>query len=289
MIGSLLSLIVQPAADLSAEASDNSKACSHFRSGRPCQALIKMTLRFNVGGALPGEASNHCPLTRNYYEKSSLTIAFRELRLLRGCCTLEIFGKGGLFEGITCELILFWANIFISDFLYVKFCVRGYTLNPDISKIEMEFSDQRCCLAGDVPYLDVTFFCGGALKEQRNGRAGKRSSKHQKMDKNKLSAKNPHLDSPEKIHTFWIKARFCVLDASEQKTNSLELTDGLPRHGPSDWDKVTKYERSVFRLSHIYLEQNTRTPMKTRMDSSKHSEAICIRYAGRNPQFSWTI
>ena len=37
------------------------------------------------------------------------------------------------------------------------------------------------------------------------------------------------------------------------------------------------------------LEQNTRTPMKTRMDSSKHSEAICVRDAGRNPQFSWTI
>ena len=130
---------------------------------------------------------------------------------------------------------------------------------------------------------------GGALKERRNGRAGKRSSKHLKMDNNKLSTKNPQLDSPEKIHTFWIKAtcdsRFCVLDASEQKTNSLELTDGLPRHGPSDLDKVTKHERSVFRLSHIYLEQNARVPMKTRMDSSKHSEASCDRDAGRNPQF----
>ena len=52
---------------------------------------------------------------------------------------------------------------------------------------------------------------------------------------------------------------------------------------------VTKDERSVFQFSHIYLEQNTRTPMKTRVDSSKHSEAICVRDAGRNPQFSWTI
>ena len=134
---------------------------------------------------------------------------------------------------------------------------------------------------------------GGALKERRNRRAGKRSSKHLQMDNNKLSTKNLQLDSPEKIHTFWIKAtcdsRFCVLDASEQKTNSLELTDGLPRHGPSDWDKVTKHERSVFRLSHIYLEQITHIPMKTKMDSSKHSEAICVRNAGKNPQFSWTI
>ena len=101
-------------------------------------------------------------------------------------------------------------------------------------------------------------FFGGALKERRNGRAGKRSSKHLEMDNNKLSTKNPQLDSPGKIHTFWIKAtcdsRFCVLDASEQKTNSLELTDGLPRRGPSDWDKVAKDERSVFRLSHNYLE-----------------------------------
>ena len=134
---------------------------------------------------------------------------------------------------------------------------------------------------------------GGALKERRNGLAGKRSSKHLKMDNNKLSTKNTQLDSPGKIHIFWIKAtcdsRFCVLDASEQKKNSLELTDGLPRHGPSDWDKVTKDERSVFQFSHIYLEHNTRTPMKTRMDSSKHSEAICVRDAGRNPQFFGAI
>ena len=117
-------------------------------------------------------------------------------------------------------------------------------------------ADVLCeCLAPGQP-LGVTE-SGGALKERRNGRAGKRSSKHLKMDNNKLSTKNPQLDSPEKIHIFWIKAtcdsRFCVLDASEQKTNSSELTDGLPRHGPSDWDKVTKHERSVFRFSHIYF------------------------------------
>ena len=35
LIGSSLSLIVHPEADLSAEASDNSKACSTFRSGSP--------------------------------------------------------------------------------------------------------------------------------------------------------------------------------------------------------------------------------------------------------------
>ena len=35
MIGSLSSLIVQPAAERSAEASDSSKACSTFRLGRP--------------------------------------------------------------------------------------------------------------------------------------------------------------------------------------------------------------------------------------------------------------
>mmetsp|Transcript_27961 Transcript_27961/g.58557 ORF Transcript_27961/g.58557 Transcript_27961/m.58557 type:complete len:252 (-) Transcript_27961:1453-2208(-) len=35
IMGSLFNLIVQPAADRSAEASDNSKACSHLRSGRP--------------------------------------------------------------------------------------------------------------------------------------------------------------------------------------------------------------------------------------------------------------
>ena len=93
-----------------------------------------------------------------------------------------------------------------------------------------------------------TAFCraslGGALKEWRNGRAGKWLSKHLKMDNNKLSTKNLQLDSPRKIYTYWIKAtcdsRLFVLDVSEQKTYSLELTDGLPIHGPSDWDKVTK-------------------------------------------------
>ena len=35
MIGSLFNLTVQPDADLSAEASDNSNACSTFRSGKP--------------------------------------------------------------------------------------------------------------------------------------------------------------------------------------------------------------------------------------------------------------
>ena len=132
---------------------------------------------------------------------------------------------------------------------------------------------------------------GGVLKERRNGCAGKRSSKHQKMD-NKLSTKNPQLDSLGKIHTFWIKAtcdsRFCVLDASEQKTN-FGAYRRIAKTRPPNWDKVTKDERSVFQLSHIYLEQNTRTPMKTRMESSKHNEPICVRDARRNPQFFWTI
>ena len=35
LIGSSFSLIVQPEADLSAEASESSKACSTFKSGRP--------------------------------------------------------------------------------------------------------------------------------------------------------------------------------------------------------------------------------------------------------------
>ena len=110
------------------------------------------------------------------------------------------------------------------------------------------------CALLELDYLSNSYFLkiGGALKERRDGRAGKRSSKRLKMDNNKLSTKNPQLDSPEKIQTFWIKAtcdsRFCVLDAFAKKTNSLEFTDGLPRHGPSDWDKVTKHERSVFRF-----------------------------------------
>ena len=134
---------------------------------------------------------------------------------------------------------------------------------------------------------------GGALRERRNGRAGKRSSKHLKMDNKKLSTKNPQLDSPEKIHTFWIKAtcdsRFCVLDASEQQTNFLELTDDCQDTAPLIGTRLPSTKNLCFGLLIFIWLQNTRTPMKTRMDSSKHSEAICVRDAERNPQFSWTI
>ena len=41
MIGSLSSLIVQPPAERSALASDNSKACSHLRFGRPSISRIR--------------------------------------------------------------------------------------------------------------------------------------------------------------------------------------------------------------------------------------------------------
>ena len=81
------------------------------------------------------------------------------------------------------------------------------------------------------------------------------------MDNNKLSTKNPQLDSPGKINTYWIKAtcdsRLSVLDVSEQKMYFLELTDGLSIDGPSDWDKITKDKNSVFQLYHLYLEQST--------------------------------
>ena len=93
-------------------------------------------------------------------------------------------------------------------------------------------------------YCHARNYYGGELKERRNGRAGKRSSKHLKMDNNKSSTKTPQLDSPGKIHMYWIKAtctsRFYELDVSEQRTYFVELTHRLPRHGPADWDKVTK-------------------------------------------------
>ena len=113
-----------------------------------------------------------------------------------------------------------------------------------------------------------------------------------KMDNNKLSTKSPQLDSPGKIHTYWIKAtcdsRFCVLDFSEQKTYSLELTDGFPRYGPSDWTRLPRTKDLCFGFI-IFIwnkaHTHTRTPMKTRMDSSKHSAAICIIDAGRTFNF----
>ncbi len=41
MIGSLFKRTVQPAAERSAEASDSSKACSTFKSGRPSISRIR--------------------------------------------------------------------------------------------------------------------------------------------------------------------------------------------------------------------------------------------------------
>ena len=98
-----------------------------------------------------------------------------------------------------------------------------------------------------------------------------------------MSTKSQQLDLTGKIHTYWIKgtcdSRFCVLGVCEQKMHSLEFTDRLPRHGPSDWDKVTKDERSVFQLSHTCIWNRTHIPMETRMDSSILSKAICVRDA----------
>ena len=85
---------------------------------------------------------------------------------------------------------------------------------------------------------------GGCGKGAAKRACGETVVQTPKMDNKKLSTKTPQLDSPRKIHTYWIKAtcdsRFCVLDVSDLRTYSLELTDGLPRHSPSGWDQVTK-------------------------------------------------
>ena len=99
----------------------------------------------------------------------------------------------------------------------------------------------------------------GLLKERRHGPAGKRSST-QNMDHNMLSAKTRSETHLEKFTLAGLRPRAIsdsVLDVSEQKEYSLDLTDGLPRHGPSDWDKVTKHERSVFNFVLFITNRNT--------------------------------
>ena len=124
---------------------------------------------------------------------------------------------------------------------------------------------------------------GRALKERRNGHAGKRSSKHLKMDNNKLSTKNPQLDSPGKIHTYWIKAtcdsRLSVLDVSEQKFTLWSSQTDCQYTAPLIGTKLPRTTTLCFNFI-IFIWNRTRgPPMKTRMDSSKHSEAICVRDA----------
>ena len=116
---------------------------------------------------------------------------------------------------------------------------------------------------------------GGALEDRRNGRAGKRLSKHPKMDKNKLSTKTPQLDFPRKIHTHWIKttcdSRFCVLDVSEQKTHSLELRDGLPRHGPSASTKDLCFSFVILIRNETHTHTHTDTDTQTHTHTHTHS------------------
>ena len=134
---------------------------------------------------------------------------------------------------------------------------------------------------------------GGALKERRNGRAGKRLSKHQKMDKNKLSTETPQLDFPGKIHIHWIEAtcnsRFCVLDVSEQKTYSFG-THSLTAKARPLWLEHGYQGRKIkvsllsfwFGTEHSFTWRQGWTPQNTAKRSASEMQ-------DRNPQFSWTI
>ena len=126
---------------------------------------------------------------------------------------------------------------------------------------------------------------GGALKERRNGRAGKRSSKHLRMANKRLSTKSPQLDSPKKIHTYWIKAtcdsRLCVLDVSEQRTYALELTDGLPIHGPS----YQGLKICVSSLSSLFGTEHGALPWRQGWTPRNTAKRSAKEIQGKNPQF----
>ena len=95
IIGSLLSLTVQPDADLSADASDNSKACSTFISGRPS---ISRHLPENTF-FLPSLATVKEPLWIAAYG-----IAFtKSLKVIPGCISPLNLTKtdSGISSGIT--------------------------------------------------------------------------------------------------------------------------------------------------------------------------------------------
>ena len=72
------------------------KTLSAFRARRARETSVR-------GGLVPitGILEKIYPLTRNYYENNSLRIFFV---ILRRFCTLKIFGKEGLFQGITREI-----------------------------------------------------------------------------------------------------------------------------------------------------------------------------------------
>ena len=103
------------------------------------------------------------------------------------------------------------------------------------------------------------------------------------MDNNRLSSTNPQLDFSGKIHTYWIKAtcdsRFCALDALNRKRTRGSSQTDCQDTAPLIGTRLPRTKDLCFSILFSYLEQSTRTPMKTRIDSSKYSEAICVRDA----------
>ena len=95
IIGSLLSFTVQPAAERSAEASDNSKACSTFKSGKPSISKIRPEKMF----FLPALATVNKPCLMAYKG-----IAFTKSRKVTPGCNLPLKRTNtdsGISKGIT--------------------------------------------------------------------------------------------------------------------------------------------------------------------------------------------
>ena len=136
-----------------------------------------------------------------------------------------------LYRPLTHSMIYDWGQK-----TYHKETVQTKML-PNVRESSGEISGVRF---DSKPLLIILWCCscdlvegGGALKERRNGRAGKWSSKHLKMDNDKLSTKNPQLDSPGTgSRPPAIPDSLSLLDVSEQKrtfwSSQMDCQDTAP-------------------------------------------------------------
>ena len=132
---------------------------------------------------------------------------------------------------------------------------------------------------------------GGALKERRNGRVWKRLSKHLRNGQQqavnqkpaaRLPTKDSHLLDQDRL---WFQALCArrlwtenvLFGAHRPIANTRPLWLGQSYQG---------LKLCVSTLSSLFETEHGALPLKTRMDSSKHNEAICVRDARQESAIS---
>ena len=105
---------------------------------------------------------------------------------------------------------------------------------------------------------------------------------------------NPQLDSPGKIHTYWIKAtcdsKFFVLDVSEQKNVLFGAHRRIANARPL-WlgQSYQGLKLCVSTLSSLFGTEHGALPWRQGWTPRNTAKRSALEMQGRNPQFAWTI